>query len=88
MPEQQVPETAAYVPTYKIKKEFKPALLKAIGDRPFNEIAALMNAINVPTIDHTTLNQVVNAIGSFPYAKVENIMQNITTYIEQVIPEE
>ena len=31
-------ETNAYVPTYKVKPEFKQAVLHAIGDRPFNEM--------------------------------------------------
>jgi hypothetical protein len=78
-------ETNAYVPTYKIKPEFKQALLKSIGDRPFNEIAALINAIDVPVMDHQTLTQVVNAIGQFPYVRVEGLMKNISNLVEQVI---
>jgi len=78
-------ETNAYVPTYKIKPEFKKALLQAIGDRPFNEIAGLINAIDVPVMDHQTLTQVVNAIGQFPFIRVEGLMKNISTLVEQVI---
>ena len=55
-------EVDAYVPTYTVKPEFKQAVLQAIGDRPFNEIAGLINAINVPTMDHNTLTQVINVI--------------------------
>jgi hypothetical protein len=78
-------ETNAYVPTYKIKPEFKKALLGAIGDRPFNEIAGLINAIDVPVMDHQTLTQVVNAIGQFPFTRVEGLMKNISSLVEQVI---
>lgn len=78
-------DTNAYVPTYKIKPEFKKAVLKAIGDRPFNEIAALVNAISVEVMDHNTLNQVMNGIGQFPYVRVEHIMNNLNSYVEQVI---
>lgn len=83
-PTQKV-ETNAYVPTYKIKPDFKKALLQAVGDRPFNEIAGLINAIDVDVIDHQTLTQIVNAIGQFPYLKVENLMKNVGSYVEQVI---
>ena len=78
-------ETNAYVPTYKIRPEFKQALLKAIGDRPFNEIAGLINAIDVPIMDHQTLTQIVNAIGQFPYTRVEHILKNVGQYVQQVI---
>ena len=78
-------ETNAYVPTYKIKPEFKKALLQSIGDRPFNEIAGLINAIDVEVIDHQTLTQIVNAIGQFPYVKVENLMKNVGSYVQQVL---
>ena len=78
-------ETNAYVPTYKIKPEFKKALLQAIGDRPFNEIAGLIQAIDVEVMDHQTLTQIVNAIGQFPFVRVENLMKNISTYVTQVI---
>jgi len=80
-------ETKAYVPTYKIKPELKQDILKAIGDRPFNEIAGLMNAINVDVIDHNTLTQVLNVLGQFPYIRVMGIMSNINNYLEQVIEE-
>lgn len=78
-------ETNAYVPTYKVKPEFKQAVLHAIGDRPFNEIAGLINAINVPTIDHNTLTQIVNAIGQFPYMRVEKLLTNMNNFVEQEI---
>lgn len=78
-------ETAAYVPTYNVSVSFKQDLLKAIGDRPFNEIAGLINAIAVPTLDHQTLVQVINAIGQFPYVKVEKILTNINDYVTQVV---
>ncbi|MBW3020869.1 hypothetical protein KY334_06240 [Candidatus Woesearchaeota archaeon] len=81
-------ETDAYVPTYKVKPELKQAVLQAIGDRPFNEIAGLINAINVPTMDHQTLTQVINVIGQFPYVRVEKLLQNVNSYVEQVIPED
>jgi hypothetical protein len=81
----QAIETCAYVPTYKIKPEFKKAVLQAIGDRPFNEIAGLINAIDVNTIDHQTLSQIINAIGQFPYTRVENLLKNISNYVEQII---
>jgi len=78
-------ETNAYVPTYKIKPEFKKALMAAIGDRPFNEIAGLVQAIDVEVMDHQTLTQVVNAIGQFPFVRVEALMKSINTLVEQVI---
>lgn len=78
-------ETNAYVPTYKVKPEFKQVLLQSIGDRPFNEISGLVNAINVPVLDHNTLTQVINVIGQFPYIKVEKLLANINSYIEQVV---
>jgi len=78
-------ETNAYVPTYKIKPEFKKALMQAIGDRPFNEIAGLVQAIDVEVMDHQTLTQVVNAIGQFPFTRVEGLMKSINTLVEQVI---
>lgn len=81
-------ETNAYVPTYKVKPEFKKDLLKAIGDRPFNEIAGLINAIDVERIDHQTLTQIVNAIGQFPFVRVENLMKNISNYVQQVIEDD
>ena len=78
-------ETNAYVPTYKIKPDFKKALMAAIGDRPFNEIAGLVQAIDVEVMDHQTLTQVVNAIGQFPFVRVENLMKNINNFVQQVI---
>lgn len=81
-------EQDAYVPTYKVKPEFKQALLQAIGDRPFNEIAGLINAINVEVVDHNTLDQIIKVIGQFPYLRVEKILTNINSYVEQVVPED
>lgn len=78
-------ETAAYVPTYKIKPEFKQVVLKAIGDRPFNEIAGLINAIEVEVIDHQSLDQVLKALGQFPYIRVEGVIRNINSYVTLVI---
>jgi hypothetical protein len=86
-PNQKV-ETNAYVPTYRIKPEFKKAVLQAIGDRPFNEIGGLINAIDVEVMDHQTLTQIVNAIGQFPYVRVENLMKNISNYVQQVIEDD
>jgi hypothetical protein len=84
---QQV-EQNAYVPTYKIKPEFKQAILQCIGDRPFNEIAGLIQAVNVDTMDHTTLTQIINAMGQFPFVRVEKFMASINQYVEQVIDDE
>lgn len=81
----QAVETNAYVPTYKVKPEFKQAILKAIGDLPFNQIAGLINAIDVKVIDHQTLTQIVNAIGQFPYTRVEPIMKNVGNFVTQVL---
>lgn len=81
-------EQDAYVPTYKVKPEFKQAVLQAIGDRPFNEIAGLINAINVEVMDHNTLDQVIKVIGQFPYVRVEKILANINSFVEQVVPED
>ena len=78
-------ETNAYVPTYKIKDSFKKAILQAIGDRPFNEIAGLIQAVDVEVMDHQTLTQVVNAIGQFPFVRVENLMKNVSAHVEQVL---
>jgi len=86
--ESQVVETDAYVPTYKVKPELKQAVLQAIGDRPFNEIAGLMNAINVEVMDHNTLTQVINVLGNFPYVRVEKLLSNINTFVEQVISDD
>jgi len=78
-------ETNAYVPTYRIKPDFKKALLQAVGDRPFNEIAGLIQAIDVEKMDHQTLTQIVNAIGQFPFVRVEAMMKNINNFVEQII---
>lgn len=76
-------ETQDYVPTYEVKPEFKKAILDAIGDQPFNNIAGLINAINVKEMDHNTLTQVVNAIGQFPYVRVEGLLKNISQFVIQ-----
>lgn len=81
----QAIETNAYVPTYKVKPELKDAILKSIGSRPFNEIAGLINAINVEVMDHNTLQQVINVIGQFPYTQVEKLLTGINGYFEQVV---
>lgn len=81
-------EQDAYVPTYKVKPEFKQALLQAIGDQPFNNIAGLINAINVEVMDHNTLDQVIKVIGQFPYVRVEKILTNINSFVEQIVPED
>ena len=81
----QVIETNAYVPTYRVKPEFKKALLQAIGDLPFNQIAGLIQAIDVDTIDHATLQQIANGIGQFPYVRVEGIIKNLGNFVQQII---
>lgn len=81
----QKTETKAYVPTYKIKPEFKDAILKAIGGHPFNHIAGIMNAIDVEIMDHNTLTQIINALGQFPYTQVAGILKNINSYLEQIV---
>jgi hypothetical protein len=83
----QVVETKAYVPTYKIKPEFKDAVLKAIGQHPFNHIAGIMNAINVEIMDHNTLTQVMQALGQFPYVQVAGILTNVSAFVEQIVEE-
>jgi hypothetical protein len=81
----QVVETKAYVPTYRLKPEFKAAVLKAIGTYPFNQIAGIMNAIQVDVVDHNTFQQIVNVLGNFPYQQVAGILQNINSYVEQIV---
>jgi len=83
---QQV-ETKAYVPTYKIRPELKQAVLKAIGKYPFNQIASIMNAINVEVMDHNTLTNVINVLGNFPYQDVAPLLSNINNFIEQIVEE-
>ena len=78
-------ETKAYVPTYKIRPSFKDAVLKAIGQHPFNNIAGIMNAIDVEVIDHNTLTQIINALGQFPYTQVASILKNINQFLEQIV---
>jgi len=78
-------ETDAYVPTYKIKPELKSAVLKAIGKYPFNQIAGIMNAINVEVMDHNTLTNVINVLGNFPYQDVSGLLSSINDFVEQVI---
>jgi hypothetical protein len=86
-PNQQV-DTNAYVPTYKIKPELKDAILKALGDLPFNQIAGIINAVNVEIMDHNTLTKVINVLGQFPYTRVEGLINNINNYIEQILDDE
>ena len=81
-------ETQAYVPSYKVKPEFKQAILNAIGDAPFNQIAGIMNAVNVETMDHNTLTQIINVLGNFPYLKVAQLLSEVNNYVEQVIDDE
>jgi hypothetical protein len=83
-PNQKV-ETDAYVPTYKVKPELKQAVLKAVGKYPFNQIAGIMNAINVEVMDHNTLTQVINVLGNFPYQDVAGLLTTINDYVEQVV---
>ena len=78
-------ETNAYVPTYRLKPEFKQAVLKAIGQYPFNQIAGIMNAIQVDVVDHNTFQQIVNVLGNFPYQQVAGILQNVNSYVEQIV---
>lgn len=78
-------ETAAYVPKYDVKPEFQQAVLKAIGDAPFNQIAGIMQAIQVQEIDHNQLQQILGALGNFPYMKIAPILQNMTNFIVQKI---
>jgi hypothetical protein len=83
-PNQKV-ETDAYVPTYKVRPEFKTAVLKAIGKYPFNQIASIMNAINVEVMDHNTLTQVINVLGNFPYQDVAPLLSTVNDYVEQIV---
>jgi len=80
-------ETKAYVPTYKIRPELKQAVLKAIGKYPFNQIASIMNAINVEVMDHNTLTNVINVLGNFPYQDVAPLLANVNDFVEQVVEE-
>ena len=86
-PNQKV-ETNAYVPRYKVKPEFKDSVLKAIGRHPVNQIAQIMNAINVEVIDHNTLTQIINVLGQFPYIEIASILTNINSFVEQIIDDE
>lgn len=88
MDSNQKVEQDAYVPTYKVKPEFKQAVTQAIGDRPFNEIAGLINALKVDVMDHNTLDQVIKVLGQFPFIRVEKLLSNINEYVEQVVPED
>jgi len=81
-------ETNAYVPTYRLKPEFKAAVLKAIGQYPFNQIAGIMNAIQADVVDHNTFQQIVNVLGNFPYQQVAGILQNINSYVEAITEDE
>jgi len=81
----QVVETNAYVPTYKVRPEFKAAVMKAIGKYPFNQIAQIMQAINVEVMDHNTLTNVINVLGNFPYQDVNGLLASVNDYVEQVV---
>ena len=81
-------ETDAYVPTYKVKPELKEAVVKAIGKHPFNQIAGLMNAINVEVMDHNSLTQFINVLGQFPYIEVAGILTNVNSFVEQIISDD
>jgi hypothetical protein len=78
-------ETNAYVPTYRLKPEFKSAVMAAIGKYPFNQIVGVMNAINVEVVDHNSFQQIVNVLGQFPYEQIAGILQNIGNYVEQIL---
>jgi len=84
----QAVDQDAYVPTYTVKPEFKQAILQAIGDAPFNQIAGIINAVNVETMDHNTLTQVVNVLGNFPFVKVSELLSNVNQYVDQVIEDD
>ena len=83
----QAVETDAYVPTYKVKPELKAAVMKAIGKYPFNQIAQIMQAIQVEVIDHNQLTQIINVLGNFPYQDVAPLLGVINDYVE-LIPED
>jgi hypothetical protein len=80
-------ETKAYVPTYKIRPELKAAVMKAIGKYPFNQIASIMNAINVEVMDHNTLTNVINVLGNFPYQDVAPLLSTINDFVELIAEE-
>ena len=81
-------EQNAYVPTYKVKPEFKEAVFKAIGKYPFNQIQSIMTAINVEVMDHNTLTQVINVLGNFPYQDVSGLLSSINDFVEQIVEDE
>ena len=58
----QATEIQNYTPTYKVKPEFKATVLKAIGDAPYGQIAGIIKAIDVPTLDHQSLTQIINIL--------------------------
>ena len=86
--QQQEVEQNAYVPTYKVKPEFKEAVFKTIGKYPFNQIQSIMTAINVEVMDHNTLTQIINVMGNFPYQDVHGLLSTINDYVEQVIEDD
>jgi hypothetical protein len=77
-------ETKAYVPTYRIKPELKQAVHKAIAKYPFNQIASIMNAINVEVMDHNSLTNIINVLGNFPYGDVAPLLSTINDYVELI----
>ena len=85
-PNQKI-ETNAYVPTYKVKPEFKDAVLKAVGKYPFNQIRDVVSAVNVEIIDHSTLVRVIEVLGNFPYLQVSHLLLNINNFVEQITEE-
>jgi hypothetical protein len=85
-PNQKI-ETKNYVPTYRLKPQFKIEVLKALGQYPFNQIKSIIDAISVDVIDHNTFQQVVNTLGNFPYIQISGILLKINDYVEQIIEE-
>ena len=78
-------ETTSYIPTYRVKASFKEEVMKAIGDAPYNQIASIMQAINVQIVDHNTLTQILNALGQFPYNRMYSLLGNVNVHLEQII---
>lgn len=80
-------KTAAYGQSFKLKPSFKAELLKSIGEYPFNSIAGIINAADAPVVDEQTLNQIMSAVGQFPYIKVEQFIRTVNEHIEPIIEE-
>ncbi|NJO91725.1 MAG: hypothetical protein HC831_24225 [Chloroflexia bacterium] len=62
--------------------------MKPLRKFPFNQIQAIMKAVKVNQMDHNTLTQIMNALGSFPYENVAPLLENVNSYIEMVQPDE